>query len=110
MTNEQIIWENRCKLLEMGELEPTGRTVTYVTVDGQERTIQEPEEIHTFQMWKSLGYSVKKGEHAVAKFPIWKYRAGKKAEAEGDEEQAEAKGYCFMKMAFFFKQDQVEKK
>ena len=32
----------------------------------------EDEELHTFQGWKSRGYSVKKGETAIAKFPIWK--------------------------------------
>ena len=103
MTNEQIILENRLLLLEMGELKPTGRTINF---NGVEK--QEPEEIHTFQAWKQLGFIVRKGEHAIAKFPIWKYKPGKKKDAEGDEDAAQKKGYCFMKMAFFFTADQVD--
>ena len=28
---------------------------------------------HTFQDWKSRGYSVKKGEHALFTADLWKY-------------------------------------
>ncbi len=36
------------------------------------------EEIHTFRRWKSMGYSVKKGEKSTIKFPIWKYSTRRK--------------------------------
>lgn len=66
--------------------------------------------IHTYGHWKSLGYTVKKGEKAIAKFPIWKYTKGKKKEAEGmSEEEAQANGYCFMKNSSWFSDLQVEK-
>ena len=69
--------------------------------------ISEEEEIHTYAHWKSLGYQVKKGQKAVAQFPIWKYTSKKKAE-EVSEEEAQARGYCFMKLSSFFSTKQVE--
>lgn len=64
------------------------------------------EEIHTFQMWKSMGYNVKKGEKSEIKFPIWKY-AGKKVKHENGEITEENK-HCFMKESAFFRRSQVE--
>lgn len=64
------------------------------------------EEIHTFEKWKSMGFSVKKGEKSEIKFPIWKY-AGKKVKKE-DGETVESNPHCFMKMSAFFKASQVE--
>lgn len=64
------------------------------------------EEIHTFQIWKSMGYSVKKGEKACAKFPIWKY-GGKKSKGENGEDVVE-NPHCFLKESAFFKKSQVE--
>lgn len=52
-------------------------------------------------------YQVKKGQKAIAQFPIWKYTSKKKAE-EVSEEEAQARGYCFMKMSSFFSTKQVE--
>lgn len=62
-------------------------------------------EIHTYAHWKSMGYQVKKGEKAIAKFPIWKYTSGKKKESE---EEAQANGHCFMKNSAWFADFQVE--
>ena len=65
------------------------------------------EEIHTFERWKELGFSVKKGERSTIKFPIWKY--GKSVEKENEDGTIEKKGgYCFMKMSAFFTEKQVE--
>lgn len=64
------------------------------------------DEIHTFERWKALGYSVKKGEKSEIKFPIWKY-AGKKKENENGEIE-EVNQHCFLKMACFFTEKQVE--
>ena len=66
------------------------------------------EEIHTFERWKALGYSVKKGEKSDIKFAIWKY-AGKKIVDEETGKETEENPHCFMKMASFFTENQVEK-
>lgn len=66
------------------------------------------EEIHTFERWKALGFSVKKGEKAKAKFPIWKY-GEKSVETEKNGKKEEKKrSYCFLKMSSFFTENQVE--
>lgn len=65
--------------------------------------ISESEEIHTFQKWKSLGYTVRKGEKAVASFTIWKHTT------KTDKESGEESASMFMKKAHFFSTSQVEK-
>lgn len=84
MTNAQIITENALILAMNGVIKPE-------------------EEIHTFQRWKALGYSVKKGEHAIAKFPIWKM--GTKKDEDGEEKTT---GRMFLKTSAFFSSRQVE--
>ena len=88
MTNMEIIMGNMMVLVADGVISP----------DAQ---------IHTYAHWKSLGYQVKKGETAIAKFPIWKYTKGKRNEMT--EEEAQAHGYCFMKLSAFFSDAQVER-
>jgi hypothetical protein len=51
-----------------------------------------------------LGYQVKKGEHAKATFPVWKWK-GQKNEETGEEEG----GTCYQRKAFWFTFDQVER-
>lgn len=87
MTNSEIILGN----------------MTILIADG---VITEDNVIHTYAHWKSLGFQVKKGEHAIAKFPIWKYT--KKKNKEMSEEEAQQKGYCFMKNSAWFTDTQVE--
>lgn len=65
--------------------------------------MQPEEEIHTFQRWKALGYSVKKGEKALVKFPIWKM--GTKKDEDGEEKTT---GRMFLKNSAFFSSRQVE--
>jgi len=73
-------------------------------------TIKPDEEIHTFAHWKSLGFSVRKGEKAVVSFPIWKYSTSKKSGSdETDGENGEKTGKMFMKNSHFFSTSQVEK-
>ena len=109
MTNVQIIMNESINLLENGIIKGTGRMMEAIITDkdGNEemKLIEEPEAIHTYATWKSLGYQVKKGEKAKASFMIWKYVKGNKQE-ESDEEP-ESK--MFMKKAHFFTIDQVEK-
>lgn len=110
MTNVQIIFQNQLELMESGIIKGTGRMMEAVVIDkdGNEtkQMIEEPEAIHTYAIWKSLGYQVRKGEKAKASFTIWKCVAGKKNEEES-EEVPENK--MFMKKAHFFTLDQVEK-
>ena len=109
MTNAQIIMNESINLLENGIIKGTGRMLEALIVDkdGNEtkKLVEEPEAIHTYAVWKQLGFQVRKGEKAKASFTIWKCVAGKKEE-ECDE-QPENK--MFMKKAHFFTIDQVEK-
>lgn len=108
MTNADIIFSAQLDLMEQGKIGTTGRMLKYVvTVNGkqEERTLAEPEPIHTFQRWKELGFKVKKGEHAIAKFGIWKY-AGKAPEDDEEEDTRR----MFMKTSCFFSLAQVERK
>lgn len=107
MTNAMIIMGEQIRLLNEGVLKLTGRKIQVFNVaTQQEELIDEIQPIHTYNGWKSLGYQVKKGEKAIAKFPVWKYTNKKKKEES--EEDAQAKGYCFMKMSAFFTNEQVE--
>lgn len=111
MTNEQIIFNNSVFLMEQGLLKGTGEKVMFMDEQG-EREVEVPEEIHTFNEWKRMGFMVKKGEHAIAKFPIWQLagKGRKKKDDEAGEEDAEKKtgGRFYMKVAFFFTREQVK--
>lgn len=103
MTNAQIIFNQSITLMEEGILKGSGIMAT-VEENGEKKQIELPETIHTYAAWKSIGYQVKKGQKAKAAFTIWKYAESKK---QNDEEEAE--GRMFMKLAHFFTADQVEK-
>lgn len=114
MTNAMIILNESVRLMEQGIIGTTGRTITVEDAQGNKKDLQEPEPLHTYAKWKELGYQVKKGEKAKAKFTIWKYKAGK-VEMEvtydngkkGVEEVDNSK--MFMKISSFFTQNQVER-
>lgn len=109
MTNAQIIFNNRVFLMEQDIIKGIPGTSVTISDEQGERTVLMPEEIHTFNEWKKMGYQVQKGEHAVAKFPIWKHVSGKKQEQELDEDQEqEAGGRYIKKVAFFFTAAQVK--
>lgn len=110
MTNSTIILNESIRLMEAGVLKGTGRMIEYQDEHGNDCTVEEPEPIHTFSAWKSLGYSVKKGEKSIARIDIWKYAAGKKDEdADANPDAAEeAPGRMFRKTAYFFRRDQVQ--
>lgn len=111
MTNAQIIFNESMELMKAGIIGTTGRVFVFEDENGNKKEIQEPEPLHTFAKWKELGYSVKKGEHAKASFYIWKAGKGKAKEedANADGENSPEKMKMFMKKAFFFTFDQVEK-
>ena len=111
MTNEQIIFNEAQKLAEAGKIAYTGREFTMVLDDGTEITVPETEDIHTFNGWKARGMKVKKGEHAVAKFVIWKHSAPKMEALpmeDGSNVEYVNKGRMFMKLSAFFSASQVE--
>ena len=103
MTNKQIIFAEEQNLAEQGKIKYTGRTVVFQEMDGEPVEFKETEQIHTFAAWKELGYIVKKGQKAVAKFPIWKYFSKKNEETNKEDSK------MFMKVAAFFSSSQVEK-
>lgn len=105
MTNAMIILNESVRLMEEGVLQGTGEIIKVENTDGAEIELEMPEAIHTYQGWKARGYVVKKGEKAIAKFPIWKHTS-KKVEVDGEEELKEN---MFVKVSAFFKFSQVEK-
>ncbi len=110
MTNSEIILRESLELMKNGILKPTGRLFVQELPDGSKIELPEPEPIHTYNGWKDMGYQVKKGEHAKATFPIWKYSGKKSEEAKEDEaKEEETGGKCWMRKAFWFTFDQVEK-
>lgn len=116
MTNEMIILTESLRLMEEGALKGSGQFGTMETELGTVE-IELPEAIHTFQRWKELGYSVKKGEKSSIKFPIWKHTVKmlktdtdnaelNKANAMVNEQGGQTN--MFMKTAAFFTFAQVE--
>ena len=101
MTNQMIVLNARMEMLKEGLLKPTGRMYKVTDMEGNVKMLPEPEEIHTYQTWKELGYQVQKGEKAICKLLIWKYAV--KRNKETDEEVPK----MFMKNAAFFSQSQV---
>lgn len=106
MTNAMIILNESVRLMDEGVLAGTGEFITIENEDGTVKRLEMPEPIHTFSGWKERGYSIKKGEKAIAKFTIWKYKGKKVENEEGEEEE---KANMFLKTAAFFKLSQVEK-
>ena len=111
MTNAQIILQESIKLMKDGVIKSTGQPLSYVDSEGNKIQCEMPEVIHTFSTWKKLGYVVKKGEKAIAKFPIWKYTQKQKPEEEltGNPIEDAPVTNMFLKTFAFFKMDQVEK-
>lgn len=108
MTNTEMIMSESVELMKQGILDGTMETVT--DENGEEVELKIPEEIHTFDGWKKLGLIVKKGEHGIAKFPIWsptKTSLKKIAEAKKNGEEL-PEMQLYMRMATWFKREQVQ--
>lgn len=101
MTNEAIILGESVRLMNDGILKGTGRFLDVVNEAGSTEKLEIPEEIHTFNAWKQRGFIVRKGEHAIASFPIWKYVTRKNAPDEPLEAAEAANGFCRMKLIPF---------
>ena len=116
MTNYAIIEAEKQRLAAEGVLHYTGRIFKAETATGELVEVAEVEDIHTFAAWKKLGFSVKRGEHARAVFPVWKYTEGRRGQSDADGdgdgnadgENTTAGGRCYMRRAFWFTRDQVE--
>lgn len=112
MTNAQIIFNESQRLAEAGKIGYTGRVFQMVLDDGTEITVPETETLHTYSVWQSLGYQVRKGEKAVAKITIWKHTAPKVEQLpmqDGENVEYIDKGKMFLKLSAFFSQSQVER-
>ena len=105
MKNTDIIMINSIALLQAGILSDTGKDIIYQISPFECYEGKEPEPIHTFQGWKSLGYSVKKGEKAIANFQIWKSKTRKIVGIDGKETTTTD---MFLTKAYFFKASQVQ--
>lgn len=75
------------------------------------------EEVHTFAMWKSLGYQVKKGEKALFQTMLWKMSKGKKQDNiknadnennENDNKDKKKQPHFFLAKSSMFGRSQVE--
>lgn len=109
MTNEQIIFNARVDLLENGIIGTTGRQIQVEDAEGNKQMLDEPEQIHTYAGWKTLCFQVRRGEHAVANFQIWKHTTKKlNAEADTAEATADEQEFMFLTKEFFLTASQVE--
>ncbi len=107
MTNNQIILSEAVRLMEAGIIGGSGQFVTVPTADGGEKILEMPEALHTFESWKAAGRIVRKGEHAIARFPIWKHCAARTVTTD-DGEEATRPARMIMKTACFFTFKQTE--
>lgn len=106
MTNATIIMNESIRLMNEGKIKGSGQFVEIEEADGTKKTMELPEPIHTFAGWKSLGFTVKKGEKSAIKFPIWKHTGKQTANENGEPEE---ETHMFMKTAAWFTSDQVER-
>lgn len=69
------------------------------------------DDFHTFQAWKQMGYSVRKGEHAAMVAYLWKHGDGgtrKRQTEDGETDEIIPEGFYKCK-SFLFHRLQVEK-
>ncbi len=67
MTNAQIIFNESVRLMEDGIIGTTGLKIEVVMENGETVSMLEPEPIHTYAAWKSLGFQVKRGKKPLPK-------------------------------------------
>lgn len=106
MTNAEIIFNRAMALKNAGIIGGCGRFA--VATDGNK--VELPEDIHTFAAWKAAGFMVKRGEHAVDCFKIWKpiNRRNAAVNDAADEEQVEVRPGMMLVKAYFFAAHQVQ--
>lgn len=91
----------------MNNNEIISKNLLMLILDGK---VQPDEDIHTYAGWKARGYKVKRGEHAVTSFTIWK-GVNKNVEVENEAGSSETVSTVrmFPKTASWFSTRQVEK-
>ena len=117
MTNNMIIMNASIELMKEGKLKGTGEFARFTDDNGNYFEQEIPEEIHTFQGWKSRGFQVKKGEKSKIKITIWKHVTKKAKEDTASEElnkmnqainEQGGEERMFMTTSAFFTASQVE--
>ncbi|MBR4589650.1 MAG: hypothetical protein IKO36_03210 [Bacteroidaceae bacterium] len=112
MTNEMIIMMESVRLMKEGVIKGTGKFAE-AEINGKIEKFEIPEEIHTYERWRKMGYQVQKGQTSFIKFKVWFYtgRNGRSQEVEeGAENSRQQRGKCYMRMTAFFTADQVKPK
>ena len=106
-SNKEIIFNKEIELAQNGLIPVLERRII-VSRDGQDVEINEPTHIHTVSGWRSKGYLVREGEHAVASIPIW-HRINERPDdnAEAGENGAVKASRMEKKRSYFFSIDQV---
>lgn len=97
MTNAEIIFENAI----LQNIFTEEQAIAHIKENGSLP-------LHTFNEWRKMGYCVKKGEKAKMVCDIWRMTNYTKDES-ADNEQEEKDDHFYMKKAFFFTFEQVEK-
>lgn len=92
VSNREIVFGEQARLFEEG------------LIGLDEDGMFEP--LLTYAEWKKRGFQVRKGEHAIAKFGIWKPKTKKQKEEEEDTDK-KMNGF-FLKTSAFFIRRQVE--
>ena len=108
MTTAEIITAHAIELKKAGIINGCGMFATINDENGNTVDFELPEAIHTFAVWKQLGFMVKRGEHAVAKFLIWKPVSRRAADDEDAGEDTEAGTKMIKVKAYFFAAHQVQ--
>ncbi len=108
MTNEQIILQQQFRLMRDGIIGSTGKTVYVEGDNGEKEAYPEPEPIHTYAGWKRLGFQVRKGQKAIACFPVWKHTDVPLKTDDSTGECIEAGERMFLTKAFWFSRDQCD--
>lgn len=122
MTNTEIITKTIESAFDPAQIAALNTAIfTPAQLAARESIMMQPAEIltdafHTFQEWKRLGYSVRKGEHAALVAYLWKYSnrptkdQREAAEAAGENPEEAGGGNHFYKCkSFLFSALQVEK-
>lgn len=106
-SNAEMIFAKEIDLAQKGLIPTTERKIT-VNLGGKDVEMNEPTHIHTASGWRSKGYLVRKGEHAVASIPIWHNTNVRPDEnAEPDENGAVKASRMQRKTSYFFSAEQV---
>ena len=106
MTNEMIILTKSVELMNAGVIKGTGKYAE-AEINGKIEKFEIPEEIHTYDRWKKLGFQVQRGQTSFIKFKVW-FFTGRNQMVDDNDENTNQRGKCYMKTASFFTAEQVK--